>query len=296
MAAVDLPSELTPLEGGFSGETFVADILGQQAVVRIYAGRSAARGPLAVDIDAAVLRWLRGIVPVPQVLEVRRPTADLPGLLVTEILPGVRADLVLPTLTDGRRRVLGVNLGRILDCLTHVPTLRPGVFADPELRLDAFPDGADELPGWVERHRPALTSWTPTELEGLAAAAERAQDLLDAVDRSCLVHGDFNPKNLLVDPETLDVTAVLDWEFTHSGTPFTDLGNLVRFDGDPVFVDGVLSGLDKLDNRTETLALARAADLFALVELAARDHDPVRRNPVTTAADHLLRQLIGAAP
>ena len=55
------------------------------------------------------------------------------------------------------------------------------------------------------------------------------------------MHSDLNPKNLLVDPDTLDVTGVLDWEFAHAGHPFTDLGNLLRFDRDPAFVEAVLA-------------------------------------------------------
>ncbi len=38
-----------------------------------------------------------------------------------------------------------------------------------------------------------------------------------------LVHGDFGPNNLLLDPSTMAVTAVLDWEFAHVGTPVEDL-------------------------------------------------------------------------
>ncbi|MEU9076383.1 phosphotransferase family protein [Kitasatospora sp. NPDC004745] len=38
-----------------------------------------------------------------------------------------------------------------------------------------------------------------------------------------LVHGDFGPNNLLLDPDTFAVTAVLDWEFAHAGDPVEDL-------------------------------------------------------------------------
>jgi aminoglycoside phosphotransferase (APT) family kinase protein len=38
-----------------------------------------------------------------------------------------------------------------------------------------------------------------------------------------LVHGDYGPQNLLLDPESLDVVAVLDWEFAHDGDPVEDL-------------------------------------------------------------------------
>ena len=275
---------LTPVPGGFSGETFVSDFLGQRTITRIYTGRSSTRQS-AVDIDAAVLHLMRGIVPVPGVLEVRRATSELPAVLVTEFVAGERGDLVLPTLDAAGLGVLGVNVGGILDRLAHVPTPRPGMFTGPDLLVEPFEGLADGLPGWVDAHLCELTTWTDEERAGLVAVADTAQDLLDAIQRTCFVHSDFNPKNLLVDPTTLEVTAVLDWEFTHSGSPVTDTGNLLRFDREPAFVAGVLetSGAD--------LDAARAADLVALVDLAARDHDELRRNPVTTRADRLLRAI-----
>jgi len=277
-------TQMTPASGGFSGETFLSDFQGHKAIVRIYAGRSAARSG-AVDLDAAVLHLMRGIVPVPEILEVRRAIADQPAVLVTEYVEGERGDLVLPTLGDDGLRVLGMNLGRILDRLAHVPTPRAGTFTGPDLLVEPFAGLADGLPGWVDSHLRQLTTWTDAERAGLIAVADDAQDLLDAIQRTCFVHSDFNPKNLLVDPATLEVTAVLDWEFAHSGSPVTDSGNLLRFDRQPAFVAGVLetSGAD--------LDAARAADLVALVDLAARDHDEVRRNPVTTRADRLLRAM-----
>ena len=38
-----------------------------------------------------------------------------------------------------------------------------------------------------------------------------------------LVHGDFGPNNLLFDPDTFEVTAVVDWEFAHLGDAVEDL-------------------------------------------------------------------------
>jgi aminoglycoside phosphotransferase (APT) family kinase protein len=37
------------------------------------------------------------------------------------------------------------------------------------------------------------------------------------------VHGDFGPNNMLLDPRTFEVTAVVDWEFAHYGEPVEDL-------------------------------------------------------------------------
>src|SRR3954453_20157692 len=96
-------SSLTPLAGGGSGSTFLAGVGGERNVVRIY--RPDASAPTSAEVDAAVLRLVRGLVPVPEVLEVRpaRPEADQPGLLVTSFLPGVRGDELLPTLGAAAR-------------------------------------------------------------------------------------------------------------------------------------------------------------------------------------------------
>ena len=116
-----------------------------------------------------------------------------------------------------------------------------------------------------------------------------AQVLLDSVPRACLVHSDVNPKNLLLDPGTLALTGVLDWEFAHAGHPFTDLGNLLRFDRAPAYVEAVLTAYAERRGTPpeEALGLARAADLWALVDLATRR----AANPVAERADRLLRAI-----
>ncbi len=276
-------SQLTPLSGGWSGETFLAEAGGERSVVRIY--RPGRRDDAAPEIDAAVLRLVRGLLPVADVLEVRRGVAalDRPGLLVTSHLAGDRGDLLLPTLDDAQAAVLGAHLGALAADLAGMPTLRPGPFVDPDLRIGTF-GVADGLPGFVADHAAALEAqgWAPGRVEALVAVARRAQELLDGVGRTCLVHSDLNPKNLLVDPDTLAVTGVLDWEFAHSGHPATDLGNLLRFDRHPAYAGAVVSAWCDRHGSTpaEALDLARAADLWALVDLAARAGE----NPVADRA------------
>ena len=75
----------------------------------------------------------------------------------------------------------------------------------------------------------------------------------------------------------------------HSGHPFTDLGNLLRFDRRPTYLEAVLGAWCERRGRTppEALDLARAADLWALVNLAARAGE----NPVADRAAALLREI-----
>ncbi len=275
---------LTPLAGGWSGETFLAEAGGERTVVRIYTpGR---RDDAAPEIDASVLRLVRGLVPVPDVLEVRRGSAaaDQPGLLVTAHLAGDRGDLVLPDLDRAGLASLGARLGTIAADLSGMPTLRAGRFLDASLTVGDFGVTGD-LPGFVAESLSG-PAWPADRLISLTRLAERAQDLSDTVGRTCLVHSDLNPKNLLVDRATLTVTGVLDWEFAHAGHPFTDLGNLLRFDRHPVYVEAVLRAWCERRGGSpeEALDLARAADLWALVDLASRAGD----NPVADRAAGLL--------
>lgn len=258
---------MEPLEGGWSGETFLAEAGGDRTVVRIFAGLR--HSPQAAQVQEALLTLVRGLLPVPEVLEVRRadPAAGMPALLVTSFLPGTRGDLLLPTLDRAGLTRLGASCGRVAAALGGMPLLRRGRFTDAELRVE--PHDVD-LPAYVET--------LELDLPGLPEVAEHAQGLLDEEPRTCLVHSDLNPKNLLVDPETLEITGVLDWEHAHAGHPFADLGNLLRFDREPAYLDAVLQAYAEVRGTppARALELARAADLAALVELASRaGEDPV---------------------
>jgi aminoglycoside phosphotransferase (APT) family kinase protein len=279
------PTSLQPLAGGHSGETFLADAAGEQVVVRVYGGRSARRGPLAPEIDAAVLELVRGLLPVPAVLEVRRgdPDKDLPGLLVTGRLPGERLDLRLPVLDDEQRAAVGARLGTLVGRLGHMVQARAGLFTDRTLVPQELAPHLRELPAWLRWHRDTIGAELADQL---AAVVEDAQDLLDTERRTCLVHGDLNAKNLLVDPATLEVTGVLDWEFAHAGSPYADLGNLLRSERDPTFTGAVLAGYRGFMPGTpdDLLDRARAADLFALMDRAALGEE----NDVVDAARALL--------
>jgi aminoglycoside phosphotransferase (APT) family kinase protein len=296
--------ELKPLAGGFSGETFVAGSAGSadgRTVVRIYARRGAQRGDAAVAVDAAVLRLVHGLLPVPEVIEARPadPVAGTPGVLVTSFLPGERLDVCWAVLGRETRRTVGRNLGTILGRLAQMPMVRAGQFVNADLKIEPWREAPDLL-AWVEHQRrhSALADWPGGLYQGLRAVAGTAQDRLDEVGRACLVHSDFNPKNLLVDPADGTVTGLLDWEFAHAGTPGADLGNLLRFERDPEFVAAVtgaylevaghldgLSGLSVQAGQERLTGLARAADLVALIELAGRRGV----NPVADRADAQLR-------
>jgi aminoglycoside phosphotransferase (APT) family kinase protein len=277
-------AEVVPLSGGYSGETFLVTGAGEQAVLRLYA-----RQPDRAAVDQALLERLRGLLPVPRVLEaVTVPGgAGRPPFLLLEALPGDRLDVVLPAADEPLRRRLGEAVAGVLVLLATERMPRAGMLVDPSLEPTPFPPGAGDQSGFLEAHlgAPWFTGLAAADRSGLRAVARQARAAA-ATSRIALVHGDFNPKNLLVDPATGGVTGVLDWEFAYAGAPLADLGNLLRFEQDPVFAGAVTGAYaDRApDVPDDWLEIARALDLYALIDLAARRQD----NPVVTAARELL--------
>lgn len=281
---------LTPLGGGWSGRTFSAEVAGARVVVRIYPPGDH-RGLEAPEVDAAVMSLVRGLVPVPEVLEVRRGSveADVPGLLITGWVEGRRGDEALAAFDETRRERMGTAMGEMAARLAGMPTLTAGTFTGAQLRLASFTTDLEE---WIDRHEPDFVGWTDHERAGLHRVAGRAQDLLEVVGRTSVVHSDLNPKNVLVD-DAGDVVAVLDWEYAHSGNPFTDLGNLARFDREQVYLGAVLGSFAERRGGApdELLDLARSADLWALVELVSRP----TLDEVTQRARTLLKEIANTA-
>ncbi|TCN43257.1 aminoglycoside phosphotransferase (APT) family kinase protein [Kribbella orskensis] len=279
-----LAASAVPLTGGYGGETYAVSAAGEDAVLRLYA-----RHPERAAVDVSLLRLGRGLLPVPRVLDAMPdPAGDgAPPYVLTERLPGVNLQTYLDTAGDKERQKVGEQLGELLVRLSGMPFLTFGEFVGRDLVIESF--GAGGLTQWLDRYVEDL-GLTRDQVESLYSVLDRAEDLADTgVDRICLVHSDFNPKNLLVDPDSADITGLVDWEFAHAGSPYTDLGNLLRFCADPVLGRAVLSVVretgpdlgDRLEER------GRGADLWALIDLAARRP----ANPVAIAAHALITRI-----
>ncbi|MBA2558459.1 MAG: aminoglycoside phosphotransferase family protein [Propionibacteriales bacterium] len=279
---------MVPLPGGYSGETFLVGDGDGALVLRIYR-RSPERG----GIDASLLRLVRGIIPVPAVVEIRRSTGDTPAILVVERLRGVSLDRVLhdaPSDLDVER--LATSVGRLLGLLSGIPFLQPGFFTDTALRVGQ--DGmAGDLGEWAHHHRVTgrLASWSEQDWRALLGLVDDAQRLLDGEaartpGRTVLAHSDFNPKNILVDPVTCEVTGLVDWEFAHAGSVYTDVGNFTRFERDERLVGPLVEAfVDQAPGcLVDPIRLGRAMDLWALLELASRP----AAHPVAAQAARLL--------
>lgn len=137
------------------------------------------------------------------------------------------------------RRVRGVILRRDLPTGLELPEPRAAALCrnlvDVHLQLHRVdpvgagladlgrPEGytARQVEGWSRRYRNARTADVPGN-EGLM---ERLAAGMPAdPGRATVIHNDFKFDNVVLDPETLAITGVLDWEMATIGDPLMDLG------------------------------------------------------------------------
>lgn len=269
------------MAGGDSGELFSARVAaggrdGLPVVLRVHGAGARRRGPEAAGLEAAVLTLAHGLVPVPEVVEVR------PGLLVMSRLPGERLDRVLAEADTAEDedlvRQLGAGVGELLGRLSGIAIRGAGVFLDDRLTLGPVHEGAESLVTWLDRHRTgtALAGLPARHLDGLRAVCRRADSLLATSHRACLVHGDLSVQNLLADPSSGRITGLIDWEFAHPGHPAEDLGKLLRATPGSAFLTSVIEAMTPWLPTAEQAPVdqlrerARAADLYWIIEAASR--------------------------
>ena len=94
--------------------------------------------------------------------------------------------------------------------------------------LSPFPFGG--VRGFIAeaQDKAEVRGWIGEEAVGRIEQIVKAESgRLEELESDCrLVHGDFNPTNILISDG--GVSGVLDWEYCHSGTPYMDIGNLLR--------------------------------------------------------------------
>jgi aminoglycoside phosphotransferase (APT) family kinase protein len=196
---------------------------GVDLCLRIFAG-----GQVPWETERQTLAQVSAAVPVPEVLLVG---CGQPGFshpyLVYRWIEGI-------TLNECRRQMppavfesLAEPLGRLLASVACCSF--PAI-------LDVEPSLADLLPVQEDRLQRGLARRRlgETLADALWRRLEAGAARLEALDRkTCLVHGDFGGRNILVRPAPEDegwqISGLLDWEAAFSGSPLWDAGSLFRY-------------------------------------------------------------------
>jgi hypothetical protein len=178
---------------------------GLVCVARLYSQGDAAR-------EVAIMDMVRDLVPVPREID-RGEGWSVFSFLEGELLQRVPEH--------------SAAAARALVKISSVEFGSPG-WIDQDGSVSPFSFGGGDGFTAEMLGRSDVRAWLGEEAVGAVVEIldheEERRGELNAESR--LVHGDFNPTNILV----LDgaVSGILDWEFSHSGTPYMDIANLLR--------------------------------------------------------------------
>jgi aminoglycoside phosphotransferase (APT) family kinase protein len=176
----------------------------QICVLRLYAHGDAGR-------EVFVMSMVSDMIPVPRELDRGE------GWSIFEFLHGDHL-AIKPQNTD----VAAEALARI----SSITFEKPGL-VNPDGTISPF-DFEEEDFVHQQLKRDEVTRWVGQEVieKVLIILGRESQRLEELGAESRLIHGDFNPTNILV--HNGSVSGILDWEFSMSGTPYMDIGNLFR--------------------------------------------------------------------
>jgi aminoglycoside phosphotransferase (APT) family kinase protein len=211
------------LRGGQSNPTFLLRTAGPCYVLRRKPPGKLLKSAHAVDREYRVQAALHGTgVPVPRMLVF----CDDPAVIGAEfyMMEHVSGegfdDPRLEHVPKGKRLLYFRYMARVLATIHGVDLTRVGL-EDYGRRGDYVRRQIDR---WSRQYAATSTGPVPA-MDRL----ERALDLACPPDdgRVSLVHGDFRIDNLLFEPGTPRVAAVLDWELSTLGHPFADLASVI---------------------------------------------------------------------
>ena len=236
-------SSFTKFSDGQSNPTYLVVGQGGKYVLRTQPRGQLLRGAHLLDREYRVMSSLKPAgIAVPQMVVF----SDADGSLGRQfyIMRYVDGDIYWnPSLPDHSARERGKIYDEMNKALVQLHGLSPGAVGLGDFsRTGAYFER--QLRTWSRQYH--LATQTPSQ-DMLVLEAWLGKNLPPEDHRLSVVHGDFRLDNLIFDPQTQTLRAILDWELSSLGHPFADLAYQCmqwRLPHEGVFPG--LSGLNRL--------------------------------------------------
>jgi aminoglycoside phosphotransferase (APT) family kinase protein len=213
------PLEAEKFSGGQSNPTFRIKTPGKSYVLRRKPPGQLLKSAHQVDREFRVMQALKDTdVPVPRMHLLCEDESVIGSMFfVMEFLEGrVFWDPALPELTNADRGALYNDMNRILSALATVDPTKVGLaeFGRPGSYF------ARQTKRWTDQYRASETVAIP-EMDILIDWLGRNMPADDG--RVSVVHGDYRLDNMIFHPTEPKCLAVVDWELSTLGHPFSDI-------------------------------------------------------------------------
>ncbi|HLD95103.1 MAG TPA: aminoglycoside phosphotransferase family protein [Alphaproteobacteria bacterium] len=241
---------------------------------------------------------LRKIVPVP----LTHYIGEVEGhhFAITEFMQGLSLrDLLLGDTPHDLSAIMH-EVGKILSKITAHEFSRAG-FLNKD--LDVIPYESTDVIKFVQdclTHSTVLSVLSAEVISKIQKAIEQYAYLFPTDNEHCLVHGDFDPANILVDKinGAWVVSGILDWEFAFSGAYLWDVANMLRYahkmplEFQNTFIDALEKNSIKLPAHWRTtIHLLNLSSLLDLLKRSDSQNHPNRCDDISKLIDHILSEL-----
>jgi len=262
---VDVTGDLTAVRVGMgqSNLTYlVEDAEGRRWIVRRPPRGNLLESAHDVHREFAILSALRDTsVPVPTAVgEYVDARLAETTVVVMQHVDGLVVDRpeIAEALSPQLRSALGPSLARTLAKVHEVDLVEVG--------LDGLGSHASYAARQIKRWARQWDGSRTRDLPALDAMTELLRRRMPEQHEVTLVHGDFHIRNVITDPDSGTLCAVLDWELSTLGDPLADIGSLLAYwpeAGDPptgLFAASTLPGFVDRASMTETYLAASGRD------------------------------------
>jgi Ser/Thr protein kinase RdoA (MazF antagonist) len=256
------------------------------------------------DNDAAyreqkLAALLKQTIPMPLTLYI----GQLGGyhFAITEFMPGIPLrDLLLSASAYDLCEIMH-EVGAILSKISAHEFSRAGFF-DKDLNIIPYSLSDDSLIFAKDclESETVLSVLTPETISKINQAFDQCGHLFPGAAEKHLVHADFDPANILVckADSVWKVSAVLDWEFSFSGSLLWDVSNMLRYAHKmpPEFQDAFLKGLTSggitlPKNWRITIQLLNLESLLDCLKRSDAKSHPNQCADIRALIDHILLEL-----
>lgn len=188
-------------------------------------------GPVILKLLKSASKWWADRFVPPLLADKDLPVPDVLGAgqvgedywITFSLLPGVNLEDVIDRAPPDTFCEAGRLLAR-LHTITFPTYGRPG----PDGLFETYTDWAGHFRARLERflaHPLVVPYLSPAERQACRDFFDRHEETLRG-GHPCVVHRDYRPGNLLVDPVTYAITGLLDFEAVQSGDPGVDFAKV----------------------------------------------------------------------
>ncbi len=249
-------------------------------VIRIYA-----REKSALRREVAIHRLVANAIPVPEHYYFDDSCQLYPyAYSIIEWIDGTLMREIVLSKNEQAISEIVFEAGQYVDVLRNIKFDKGGFF-DKKLSVRPFAQEEKYLPYVLNMLQDNIikTSLGDSLLDAVQTLVEINASLLPDLDNANLTHGDYDPANIMVKyfNGTWKISAVLDWEFSYSGTYLLDMGLMLRYSHklpkyyEDKFIKGVESTGHKLPKTWKKQA--KLMDLLCLLQLV--HYNPYQERP-----------------